>query len=796
MNRLRDGKFTVYGPADGFPAEIVQALLVDANGELWIGTDGGGLVRRRRNKFEAFTRKDGLSSDTIETLQEDRDGNLWIGTRGGGLARYAGGQFSAFAPPEGLSDDTVLAIREDVEGSLWIGTVAGGLNRLKDGKFTAYTHKEGLSSDRIRTIYEDHEGAIWLGTRGAGVNRFADGKFTSFTSKDGLSGDFVRSIYEDGQDRLWIGTWGDGLDRLESERDRNRFHVYRRKDGLPSEIVRCMYRDRAGTLWVGTDDGGLVAVRDGKFQVYGRADGLSSDTVLAIVQDREGALWIGTENGGLNRFADGRFTAFTRKDGLSDDTVLALYEDADGCLWIGTDGGGLNRLRDGKFTRYTRRDGLFDDVQYQILEDGRGNLWMSCSRGIFQVPRQQLEEFAEGTRNTVTSVSYGRADGMRTAECSGFTQPAGWKTRDGHLWFPTIEGAVVIDPDRIKTNATPPPVVIEEMLVNRSVVSTSSPAEISPGRGDLEFHYTGLSFVDPERVRFRYILEGFDREWVDAGTRRTAFYTNIPAGWYTFRVTACNNDGIWNENGASAHFRLRPSFRDTPWFFGLCAAGLALSGYGVSRVRAARARAREGELGRQVAERTLQLEEANAKLQNLSELDALTGIANRRRFEETLAREWRRATRDGLPLSLVMIDIDYFKDFNDAHGHQVGDQCLRRVAHEIRGALTRPGDLLARYGGEEFAAILPSTPLRGAEAVAEVLRARVESMATRHPKAPKGVVTISLGVATAPPGTTSSPEGLVAEADEALYRAKRAGRNRVVSEPGAGSVGGLGSTAV
>jgi diguanylate cyclase (GGDEF)-like protein len=196
-----------------------------------------------------------------------------------------------------------------------------------------------------------------------------------------------------------------------------------------------------------------------------------------------------------------------------------------------------------------------------------------------------------------------------------------------------------------------------------------------------------------------------------------------------------------------------------------------------------------------VGERTLQLEEANAKLQSLSELDPLTGIANRRRFEETLGREWRRAMRDGLPLSLVMIDIDSFKDFNDAHGHQVGDQCLRRVSHEIREALTRPGDLLARYGGEEFAAILPSTPLRGAESVAEVLRGRVESMATRHPGAPRGVVTISLGVATANPGTASSAEALVAEADEALYRAKRAGRNRVVSHAAREAAGGAGATA-
>jgi diguanylate cyclase (GGDEF)-like protein len=280
-------------------------------------------------------------------------------------------------------------------------------------------------------------------------------------------------------------------------------------------------------------------------------------------------------------------------------------------------------------------------------------------------------------------------------------------------------------------------------------------------------------------VRFRYKLEGFDPDWIDAGNRRVAFYTNIPPGKYTFRVRACNNDGMWNEEGDALRFSLRPRFQQTGWFYGACGLGLVLVGFGAARVRAARARARERELEQQVAERTVQLEEANTKLQQLSELDALTGIANRRRFEDTLAREWRRATRDQLPLSLVMIDIDYFKNYNDAYGHQLGDECLRRVAAEIREAITRPGDLVARYGGEEFAAILPSTPAKGACAVAELLRLRVERIATHHQTSPLGVVTISVGVASMTPGESFAKETLVAAADGALYAAKRAGRNRV-----------------
>ena len=346
----------------------------------------------------------------------------------------------------------------------------------------------------------------------------------------------------------------------------------RSKDGLPSEIIRSLYPGPVGTLWIGTDSGGLVRSATGSSRrprpataCRRRPSSRSCRTATAISGSAPRAA-------ASYRFSHGTFTAFRKKDGLSDDTVLALYEDADGCLWIGTDGGGLNRFRDGKFTRFTRQQGLFDDVQYAILEDGRGNLWMSCSRGIFRVHRADLEDLAEGRRDSVVSQSYGRADGMRSAECSGFTQPAAWKTRDGKLWFPTIEGAVVIDPDRIRTNTLPPPVVIDRVWWTASdVVAHPDASEVEPGRGDLEFHYAGLSFVDPDRVTFRYMLEGFDREWVDAGARRVAFYTNIPPGPYTFRVRAANNDGVWSERDAVVRFRSGRTSVRRAGFSALCA---------------------------------------------------------------------------------------------------------------------------------------------------------------------------------------------------------------------------------
>jgi hypothetical protein len=232
----------------------------------------------------------------------------------------------------------------------------------------------------------------------------------------------------------------------------------------------------------------------------------------------------------------------------------------------------VESLQDGKFTNYTTNEGLFDDVVFQILDDGHGNLWMSCNKGVFRVNKQELNDFAAGRIKAITSISYGVADGMKSGECNGSSQPAGWKTRDGRLWFPTLKGVAVIDPQNVQINRLLPPVLIEQVLVDGQPLALRQQTACPPGKGQLEFHYTGLSFVAPERVKFKYKLEGFDRDWIDAGTRRVAYYTNIPPGKYQFRVKACNNDGIWNEQERRSpsicgrtSIRLRGSERCACW---------------------------------------------------------------------------------------------------------------------------------------------------------------------------------------------------------------------------------------
>ena len=592
LTRFKDGKFSTFTERDGLGSNSVRAIQQTRDGGLWFGTLSG-LSVFRNGVFTTYRMRDGLNSDRILSLIADRDGTLLVGTASG-LNRLIENRFSSFPLGHSLATSTVLALLEDREGNLWVGTESAGINLLKDTKFTTYSTRNGLASNLVRSVYGSSNGDIWIGTDGGGLSLLRNGHLTNYSIANGLSSNVAISLFADLGGTLWVGTTN-GLNRYRE----GTFTSQRSAGGPANESVRSIFQDRDGYLWLGTRSG-LTRIKGTESKTFTEADGLPNDLITALYQDSSGTLWIGSL-GGLTRFRNEEMTTYTTKDGLSSDLVSAVYEDSDKTLWIATNGGGINRFKNGLFTTFTTKQGLIDDVIHSVLEDSKSNLWFSCSKGIFRASKSDFDQVASGNASSITPVTYGTTDGMLTRECSGGGSPSAWKDNLGRLWFATIRGVAMIDPSNIKTNDQAPPVVIEQLRTDDQNTILSNNAEISAGQTRFDFYYTAPSFVAPEKVRFRYKLEGFDRDWIDGGSRRIASYTNLRPGNYRFLVTACNDDGVWNNTGATLSFYLKPYFYQTIWFYILCLLALIIIGWQIYRFRL---RQMQAQFGAVLAERT------------------------------------------------------------------------------------------------------------------------------------------------------------------------------------------------
>jgi PAS domain S-box-containing protein len=596
----------------------IRSLCADRSGGLWVGANKDGLLHITADgNLTAYSRRNGLSGDQIWSVQEDSLGVIWVGTDSG-LTRIDAGVLSRYTQENGLSGDVITTTFEDAEGSLWVGSSGGGLNRFRQGSFATFGKNEGLSSNVTLATYQDREGALWLGTFNAGVNRLKDGRIQTFRMADGLPDDTVFSVTEDRHGDHWFGTRS-GLSRLHD----GRIQFYGPSTGAPQSGVQCTFVDSHGDLWSGSR-AGLTRYDGSRFTTYTTQDGLLSNNVFAIYQaPGNETIWVGTARG-LNQFSNGVFKSFAApsaggKPGPASDIIFSILGDDDGTLWLGTNGGGLLRFQNGHFTSLTTKEGLFDDAVFQVLDDGAGSLWLSSNMGISRVAKDQLNAFAAHRIAKISYRSFGTADGMRIVECNGGFQPAGWRLADGRLLFPTMLGAASVQPRRVASVKMPPPVVIERVSVDNHDLAGTGALSSPPGKGQLEFQYTALSFINPEKIHFKYMLEEYEDDWVDAGSRRTAYYTNIPPGTYTFRVMAANADGVWSNGNARVTVTLPPHFYQTLPFRILELAGLfslVAAAYGI-RVR--NMRTREKKLLELVEERTHALSGSEKQFRQLAE---------------------------------------------------------------------------------------------------------------------------------------------------------------------------------
>jgi ligand-binding sensor domain-containing protein/signal transduction histidine kinase len=742
----------VWGTDEGLPSNIVTGIVQTPDGYLWCSTYGG-VVRFDGVRFVRIGPDDKTNREAARVLclHVDQQGQLWMGTDGAGVMRYAGGTFTTFAEPPGSPANSVRSIVEDTSGALWLGT-QGGLGRLRDGKMTWFTEANGFSntaksiwnlaldqagelwiadwnslkmfrdgrfetvalnadaSPPVRAVYaqgkdvwagmlgramhrgrdgwktveqsndfakaevaafcQTQAGDFWVGTR-KGLYLERDSGWTVFRARDGLLSSEVRALFEDREENLWVGTGTGGLARFK----RRVLKTYTAQHGLTDGGVRALRERPDGGLWVGMNAGRLASGDHGTFQRFEGANLPTDAAVESVLETRDGALWVGTFGNGLVRFHDGQATQFrpsvgsparidkvtalledragtvwlgtyyslyratgsnvvvpvsirgrdlrspvtalhedragrlwvachgmglvhldvssnaaqaqvvewlTRRQGLPTDLVRTLHEDAAGTLWIGTEAGLCRWSRGGGMSVFTKAHGLADDTISQILEDDADNLWLGSNHGIMRVAKRELHAVADGRKTSLEVFACGRGEGMLSLECSGGFHPAGLKTRDGKLWFPTTRGLVMVDPSHLKLsmNPTPPPVHVERVradgklvaqphLTAGSVQQSRVPLVLPASTHRVEFDYTALSFTAPERVRFKHRLDGFDADWTDAGAARSAAYNKLLPGEYRFHVIACNNDGVWNELGHSYVFRIDTPFWRTWWFLSL-----------------------------------------------------------------------------------------------------------------------------------------------------------------------------------------------------------------------------------
>ncbi len=798
FSRVRPGEKT----ANPFPSDYIMSVKEDSAGILWIGAWFAGICSYNPINGESVYYK--TDDDRIYFVNAQDKKRVYAGTWGGGLfeldkasakiTRYQKGTDREWS----IAHDTVYSMFIDNSGETWIGTNGGGFSHmLRDPEgFMLYAYEAGnpasRSSGKTNAVLEDSKGRIWVGTYNGGLDRLDPGAkaFRHYrydkNKASSLPNDIITCLYEDSTGSIWILTNAGFARYLEASDSFERYtNDPKNPDSLSDPVVYSMVEEPGtGNFWIGTYTKGLEYWnrKTGKFMhfpaVVSDPKGLSANLIYAMTYDSKGRLWIGT-NDGLNRYnGDGTFAHYKNDPAdiqtLTSKIIRELHVDSKGVLWIATNGGGVNQYDEttDSFRHWTKRDGLSSNVVNSILSDSLGNIWVATATGL-SVMEPATNRFRPYTANSE----------LRYSEFSG----GRFRNKNGVLYFGAFNALFRIDPKLMKENKANPVVRFTGINLNSGPLNPSvapwfdQDVKLEWNNDYIAFTFAALAYKDPLLNQYAYMLEGFDEDWVYSGSRYYASYTNLPGGKYRFRVKASNSDGVWNEEGSGILMEVSTA----PWlrWWAILLYVLFLGGM-IGVLFVIRSRALLSGKVMELSKLKLELENANEKLEDMASHDGLTGLFNRRALTLELSRRFAAAINLQEPLGVLMADIDHFKPFNDCYGHQAGDECLMKVADVIKKSLDRQQDTVSRYGGEEFIVLLPGVSAEGLAKVAERIRAAVQNLHIQHEASDvEPSVTLSIGGASFVPSGMEEMTRLVEVADNALYQAKKAGRNRVVVVP-------------
>ena len=708
------------------PGMRIGDLTRTDDGHVLIGVSGGGLLQFAGNRLESYPIRDPINRDRLfpdrnvdsNKLLRDRDGGLWIGTRQRGLVHVHNGRTDVFTKADGLSGDISCSLFEDREGNIWVATT-GGLDRFRELPVTAISAKQGLSSDATRSVLAATDGSIWVAAQD-GLTWWKNGHATVFDKASGLPHDMTQSLFQDDRGRIWVFTAG-GLAHLSDGR-------FVAVPGVPSKEVLFTTGDGAGGLWLLTDKS-LLHMRDGRVVEDFPWTAMGRHQQASVVVPDQGGIWLAFwTGGGVLYFEGGKVRAsYTTAVGLGKGPVAALQLDRDGALWVATQEGGLSRIKDGRVATLTARNGLPCDTIHWSMEDDDRSLWLYTACGLVRITRTELDGWIADPKRRIEAAVWDAADGVRLRAVSAAAyNPAVAKSADGRLWFLTGEGVQVVDPRQLRINRLPPPVWIGQVTADGRVYRQNlmGPAvgslDLPPRIRDLHIEYTALSLVAPEKVRFKYKLEGQDPDWREVVGVRQAQYTNLPPGSYRFHVIACNNSGVWNEQGAALDFTIAPAYYQTIAFRALSAAALAALLWAAYRVRVRVVERHSAEISAfnerlmkaQELERTrIAGELHDSVMQQITALSLVLGTAKRKMPADSEARdmvvevqrklidvgtEVRELSHDLYPPMLKQAGLaEVLRGYCDAFSHSRGIAASCDVDESV--ADLSPGTALALY---------------------------------------------------------------------------------------------------
>jgi diguanylate cyclase (GGDEF)-like protein len=758
---------TVLGRDSGLPAHVWLVIRKDREGNLWVRGKNAGVFELPRGQPRFRGVDSPFHSSTLDGVPAlDADGRMLFPSSSGLLIKGETG-WQKIDRSSGLRG-TVYAAFEDRQRSLWIGLAGRGLAHWRGYReWESYTSEGGLASDLVYEILPATDGSMLVATEG-GLFRGTRRESRIFWKKIPGVGDFpVHSVRLAPDGDIWIGTETHGAARIHEETGAlGKVDWFGEAQGLTGKAAYTLRFDREQRLWAATEVGLFMAKPP--YQRFSRVAELPSSRFWAVAEGTGGTMWAGGAEGLFENVA-GHWKNYTPADGLSNREVISLAAGPDGRIWIGyRHGGGIDRIRQlpGGIAveKAVQRIGT-DGIVYFLEFDALGRLWAGTEHGV---------DIWDGARWS----HYDSSDGLVWDDCNlnAFAAEA-----DGTVWIGTSGGLSRYQPVAHRPAEFSPKVVFTKLVMGRTDVSGRRNPSVGIHSNSLTARYSALNASGANGVIFRYRLLPANYVWTETTQRGLEFAELAPGAW-RLEVEARDRDGGWSDNSAGFSFEIMTPWYRMWWFIGVCVLTPLLMAAAAVRLRISAATKRERELVRTVEEKTLDLRRANQDLLRLSSLDPLTGLANRRVFDQTLEKECARAQRNQSALSLLILDVDHFKALNDSEGHQRGDEYLTQVGMELSRFARRPVDVAARYGGEEFALVLPETNAADAARIGESVRSAIAGRKLPHSASPvAGVLTVSVGVSTVAPGWGGSPEQLLAAADGALYRAKRSGRNRVES---------------